>query len=297
MRDISVTGSRGRDERISHRSEKKQQKGLRKAPLQHGVGESIERRKRRVATLYDAVAGRVGTNGFLKPLPLLSAHRDTISRSRVPIPPDEVLFKRKHAPIRYQEDDFYWADSQLDPQRDLLPDSHLVKAVHAYASDFANAITLADRAEPAIHGTGSRGVPGRSRRQFRSLDETALLAMSILLEETVKERLGKTGDLALTEGSNRKAASSVWDDYTLLGCMIGEGGSISPTQNDRLGLVKRKRTKSHLKPASVATEPLTSSSESPAPSNLSVIDTDIVHKRRKPKRRRVGSTPKSSITD
>lgn len=33
------------------------------------------------------------------------------------------------------------------------------------------------------------------------MDETALLALGILLEETAEQLLGKSGDLALTEGS------------------------------------------------------------------------------------------------
>ena len=40
------------------------------------------------------------------------------------------------------------------------------------------------------------------------MDETALLAMGILIEEAAKESLGETGDLTFTEG----------EDYNHLDC-------------------------------------------------------------------------------
>ncbi|KAI4195389.1 MAG: hypothetical protein LQ346_003465, partial [Caloplaca aetnensis] len=92
--------------------------------------------RRRQATLYDAIAGRISTTGFIPPhpLPSKSKTRDTTSTSLVPLPPEEVLFRRRNAPERYEEDDFYFAHEKLDQGQ--LPDSDLLKAVHAYASDF-----------------------------------------------------------------------------------------------------------------------------------------------------------------
>ena len=141
--------------------------------------------RRKQATLYDAVAGRVGYEGFLgEDAP--TKYRDTVSRSNIPIPPEEVLFRRKGAPLRYEEDDMYPADRYLGPQQ-RLPDSDLLKTVHAYASDFyANA------------------TPDGGKRDFKSLDETALLAMGILLEEAAAEALGKTGDLALVKDAHEE---------------------------------------------------------------------------------------------
>ena len=95
-----------------------------------------------------------------------------------------MLFRRKGAPIRYEEDDFYWADRNLtDNQK--LPESDLLKAIHAYASDFYG-----------------RAVKGRGKVDFESLDETALLAVGILMEEMARDALGETGDLAFVEGEN-----------------------------------------------------------------------------------------------
>ena len=95
-----------------------------------------------------------------------------------------MLFRRKGAPIRYEEDDFYWADRNLtDNQK--LPESDLLKAIHAYASDFYG-----------------RAVKGRGKVDFESLDETALLAVGVLMEEMARDALGETGDLAFVEGEN-----------------------------------------------------------------------------------------------
>ena len=95
-----------------------------------------------------------------------------------------MLFRRKGAPIRYEEDDFYWADRNLtDNQK--LPESDLLKAIHAYASDFYG-----------------RAVKGKGKVDFESLDETALLAVGILMEEMARDALGETGDLAFVEGEN-----------------------------------------------------------------------------------------------
>ena len=95
-----------------------------------------------------------------------------------------MLFRRKGAPIRYEEDDFYWADRNLtDSQK--LPESDLLKAIHAYASDFYG-----------------RAVKGRGKVDFESLDETALLAVGILMEEMARDALGETGDLAFVEGED-----------------------------------------------------------------------------------------------
>lgn len=138
----------------------------------HGITDSSsdEDPARVRATLYDAVAGRVGYEGFL------------LDKPGRPLPPDQVLFGRADAPIRYQEDDKYFAHRNL-PATQRLPDSDLLKAIHAYASDF--------------YGSGKLG---SCRDDFCSLDETALLALGILLEETAAESLGSTGDLAFVEG-------------------------------------------------------------------------------------------------
>jgi len=63
-----------------------------------------------------------------------------------------------------------------------LPDSDLLKSLHCYTSDFY-----------------SRSCVDSGLDDWRSLDETALLALGILLEEASLSTLGKTGDLVFTE--------------------------------------------------------------------------------------------------
>lgn len=63
-----------------------------------------------------------------------------------------------------------------------LPESELLKAIHAYASDFYSMAT-----------------ENKGQCDFRSLDETALIALGILLEETAVQVLGETGDMVLVE--------------------------------------------------------------------------------------------------
>ena len=143
--------------------------------------ESDPRKKRRLVTVYDAVAGRVGYEGFLSG-PQASKYRDTASNSATAVPPDEILFRRKNAPMRYEENDIYAADRHLSRDQQRLPESDLLKAVHAYASDFYASAT-----------------ENAGANDWRSMDETSLLAVGILLEEAVREVLGETGYLALLE--------------------------------------------------------------------------------------------------
>ena len=145
---------------------------------------SKKRKKRRRATVYDAVAGRVGYEGFLA-APRPSKFRDTTSISTAALPPEEILFRQKHAPLRYEEDDIYFAERHLENDQQL-PDSDLLKAIHAYASDFYAG---------TMEGQGASG--------FWSLDETALLALGILLEEAAEEGLGETECDALLEHSEQ----------------------------------------------------------------------------------------------
>jgi hypothetical protein len=100
----------------------------------------------------------------------------------LPIPPEEVLFRRRQAPERYEEDDFYWADRHLT-EKQKLPDSDLLKAIHTYASDFY-----------------SRATVDRGQVDFSSMDGSALLALGILLEEAAEHVLGSTGDMVFVEG-------------------------------------------------------------------------------------------------
>ncbi|KAK3328524.1 hypothetical protein B0T19DRAFT_193940 [Cercophora scortea] len=152
----------------------------------------------REINVYDAVAGRVAAH---EPLRSPGGTRVTAPR-RISITgfyasydarlaPEEVLFRKEHAPDRYAENDIYWANEDLpDAGRHVLPDSDLLKSTHSYASKFYDAMA---------HRLGPSCLVGSRTIDERSMDETALLAFGILLEEAGREAPGKRGHLVLTE--------------------------------------------------------------------------------------------------
>lgn len=107
-----------------------------------------------------------------------------VKSSRQPLRPDEVLFKQANAPIRYEETDYYNAHTRL-PADQQLPSGDLLAAIHAYVSKLY-----------------SRTAEGDSQPTWKCMDETALIAFGILLEETAREVLGETGDFAFTEAAD-----------------------------------------------------------------------------------------------
>ncbi|EMD85131.1 hypothetical protein COCC4DRAFT_66626 [Bipolaris maydis ATCC 48331] len=129
-------------------------------------------RKRR-ANVYDSVAGNVTQAGLI-------GHVTGPKAAKKRLRPDEVLFKRKNAPIRYEEDDYYPAHNRLSAHQ--LPRGELSTSIHAYIT----------------HMYAQVDARGRNIR-WRHLDGTVLLALGILLEETARSVIGETGDLAFTE--------------------------------------------------------------------------------------------------
>lgn len=104
-------------------------------------------------------------------------------RANSKLRPDEVLFKKQNAPPRYEETDYYFAHRNLSPDQ-KLPSGDLLTALHDYISKLT-----------------SRSYEEDMPELWKFMDETALIALGILLEETVKETLGETGDLALLEAA------------------------------------------------------------------------------------------------
>ncbi len=153
------------------------------------------------------------------------SRRSTRAKYRLRDPtlaPEEVLFSRRGGPQRYMENGFYFAHEALpDGGRDVLPDSDLLKAVHAYASRFYE--RLGQR-----HDTGSRNdcFVGARHVDEQSMDETALLAFGILLEEAGREVLGRRGDLVFTEGLSDEPARP--DDRNETEGDAGEASRASP---------------------------------------------------------------------
>ncbi|QSZ36524.1 hypothetical protein DSL72_006404 [Monilinia vaccinii-corymbosi] len=139
----------------------------------------------RKPSVYDAVAGRISAAGFIPRSVVVSSTRDTTSSSLNAVPPEAVLFRSKNAPTRYAESDIYFANERESPKG--LPDSDLLKSLHTYASDFY-----------------SRATAEGGSIDWRSMDETALIGLGILMEEASREILGETGDLTFTEGEESK---------------------------------------------------------------------------------------------
>ncbi|KAI8935968.1 hypothetical protein NX059_007472 [Plenodomus lindquistii] len=132
---------------------------------------------RRKANVYDAVAGGVARDGLIE--------NSTGSKdSKQPLRPDEVLFKQAKAPIRYEETDYYHAHATSAVQQQL-PNGDLLMSIQSYVSK--------------LYSRTAR--PGHDNT-WKCMDETSLIACGILLEETARELLGSTGDLAFTEATN-----------------------------------------------------------------------------------------------
>ncbi|KAK6529904.1 hypothetical protein TWF281_009058 [Arthrobotrys megalospora] len=118
--------------------------------------------------VYTASSSLVTINGR----PLNPTHSKAASA-------DEILF---HNPL---DPEFKLPDSVKVLLEDAnllkdLPDSDLLKAVHRYVAEFYTA-------------KGWDGVMGRG------MDESALLAIGVILEEYCREMIGKNGDLVFLE--------------------------------------------------------------------------------------------------
>lgn len=156
---------------------------------------------------------------------MVSSTRDTHSSSTIAVAPETALFKSKNAPIRFAESDVYFANEQI--LQTPLPDSDLLKALHCYVTDFY-----------------SRSVAEEDSTNWHSMDETALLALGILLEESGKELLGDTGDLVFTEGEETVGSSNGFTQQTSR-TLSGNTFNVpsTPTRPDKLGSTKRRRVK------------------------------------------------------
>ena len=136
----------------------------RRPPVTHG---------QRQASVYDVVAGKIGHNGFL-------TKEQQQSHSLLPSAPEEALLRRSTIPADFIYNSYDAAGGLSADNR--LPGSEMLKAIHTYASDFYGSATV-----------------DKGAYDFRTLDETALIAMGILLEEAAREALGENGDMVFVE--------------------------------------------------------------------------------------------------
>ncbi|ERS95931.1 uncharacterized protein SPSK_00876 [Sporothrix schenckii 1099-18] len=156
--------------------------------------------------VFDAVAGRTRVR---EPRPPKWPGQPTRFR-HAQLAPEEALFRSAGAPPRYEETDTYFAHAGLPAH--ALPASELVKAVHHYASHYYEVLAPEGRGrtdtvqrrdpneEAAARSVGGAPV-NRRLIDERSMDETALLAFGILLEEAGRAVLGRDGAMVLTEAA------------------------------------------------------------------------------------------------
>lgn len=143
----------------------------------------------------NTILGRVNTRGST-----LRAH---LNNNLKPLTAQQVLFARTGAPTIYAEkiDEYNYAKRAAPGS---IPDGDLLRALHTYASDFYARMPDARIRQPRRNtGEEESFAAMKARLQgcsdFRSMDETALIAMGVLMEEMIKESLGETGDLAFVE--------------------------------------------------------------------------------------------------
>lgn len=159
------------------------------------------------------------------------------ARSGFKLAPDEALFRRKDAPERYAEHDIYRAHEWELPNggQGVLPKSDLLKAIHEYSSEFYGAL---NRGQGVLDS-------GRNLDE-RSMDETALLALGILLEEAGREVLGRRGHLVFTEGAHVDREDSGGEQDGLGGSAAQDSGGDAAVDHESDELPKQGRKRRRL---------------------------------------------------
>lgn len=166
---------------------------------------------KREATLYDVVAGRYTHRGLS-----IRGHEGPFGSRK--LKPEEALFAKAAAPPLYAEDPYAYDAAALLPSDDpksTLPSSDLCKSLHTYASDLYSRHPRLKERKKKKGGDVWDGDMAKSfwelkkgfknKIEYKSMDETALLSLGILMEEMQREALGQTGDLVFTEEGEERA--------------------------------------------------------------------------------------------
>lgn len=184
---------------------------------------------------------------------------DSVARRRVA--PEDVLFRRQKAPTRYAENDIYWANERELPDggrgaiKPVLPDSDLLKSIHGYTCRFYEAmdwriVANNKKSKPTGEALAAGDDRATTRRlmDHKSMDETALLAFGILLEEAGRGALGETGDLAFVEGEGQDGrrndpplGTSMSEDHVILKARQHEGEEDMQAETEWERSPKRRR--------------------------------------------------------
>lgn len=136
--------------------------------------------------------------------------------------PEEFLYRKQNIAAESIDENIYFAHENL-PSDQSLPNSDLLETIHAYAADYYE------------YATADNG-----KDDHQTMDETALLALGILIEEMAKEELGETGDLALVEGQE---LSDEEDDKTGLGSDTTTKSAARAARRKRANSIVRQRSK------------------------------------------------------
>ncbi|KAF3934116.1 hypothetical protein ABW19_dt0209501 [Dactylella cylindrospora] len=138
----------------------------------------IYKRKRRNVRLEPYTKPTINVYSASSSLLTINGHPVSPTH-KIPAAADEILFHVYKHPKWHMPDevDMIMRD---DNRTKEYPDSDLLKAVHAYTADFFRA-------------------KGWEAVGTRMLDEEALVAVGLLLEEWCREAVGKQGDLVFLE--------------------------------------------------------------------------------------------------
>lgn len=110
-----------------------------------------------------------------------------------------MLFEDRGAPARYEEYDVYFANERELPHggQSVLPESDGLKAIHEYSSSSYT------KPEDPCSGSSTNGEPRSA--SLRSMDETALIAFGILMEESARHLLGRKGHESFVVNENSES--------------------------------------------------------------------------------------------
>jgi hypothetical protein len=166
-------------------------------------------------TVFDVVAGRIGNEGFLEDQEL-----------EEPLSVGQYLARRQAEVAPEQEHRQFGAHLQ---SRHALPPSDLLKAIHTHASDYY-------------------GMMEDSEDDFQSMDETALICMGILMEESAREILGETGFSPFIEQRPRWEGDHDRDPWKIKKVMVKDEPDVKEESHvDVDAKVKTERTSAEVR--------------------------------------------------
>ena len=136
-------------------------------------------RIRTIPTIWDVMAGRVNHRGFISSTPHYAMDRDNPSSSTKPVNLRAWLSRHAPSSMKYAE-----PPPLSQSIQDAKPkDDDLLRALHLYVSEFYAHLP-------------------NGEINFQSMDATALMAMAMLLEETMESKVGGDAWRAFMEGEN-----------------------------------------------------------------------------------------------